>query len=391
MIETWALEKLDPLRNERLVIVHDPQRMIRRGATVVDGWAVQHGFTVLFPSGNLGFRDQFEQIRDNADLKIVLVDRSREDRGLPLFYPDLQSRVSSRARLKLTLRDFLAERTGDDRWPKEVNDRNLSRLVLANLEGTLRAHQQLRDRQSAAIHRQRLVQNRPRGDPGHQPVQDPDRPGNSLPVHRTAPAAGRGPQLFAASGASQEAQAVLEAVKKQVAAAERPWCWMLDHDPQDVVRAFTLACILNQHGLEYEVLLGNFDPGLGRYQDIPHEVVAKTTKQLLQADPDGLADDVAAIEQFLIEEPQKRLAFLLANRCQIDQPGEARKVLLAEKLSPLGAEPGDGVAPGRPDLRAEPRFPPGRFGRHRQGGNGKPGRRNCPWLPGGRRRSGRTC
>ena len=72
MIETWALEKLNPLCHERLVTVHDPQRMIRRGAAVVDGWAVQHGFTVIFPSGNLGFRDQYEQIRDNADLKVIL-------------------------------------------------------------------------------------------------------------------------------------------------------------------------------------------------------------------------------------------------------------------------------------------------------------------------------
>ncbi|MEI8374906.1 MAG: PglZ domain-containing protein [Planctomycetota bacterium] len=335
MIEDWALEKLNPLRNERLVIVHDPQRMIHRGAAVVDGWAVQNGFTVIFPSGNLGFRDQFEQIRDNAELKIVLVDRSREDRGLPLFYPDLQCRSSSRARLKLTLRDLLAERTGDDRWPKEVNDRNLSRLVLANLEGTLHAYQQLRDANPQRFTDSDLYKIVLGATLGINPFKNlTPQEIRSLCIERHQRLE-EVRNLFAASGASEEAQAVLESLKTQVAAAERPWCWMLDHDPQDVVRAFTLACILNQHGVEYEVLLGNFDPGLGRYQDIPHEVVANTTKQLLQADPDGLADDVAKIEQFLIEEPQKRLAFLLANRCQIDQPAEARKVLLAEKLSPL--------------------------------------------------------
>ena len=82
MMETWALEKLDPLRNERLVIVHDPQRMIRRGASVVDARAVQHGFTVIFPSGNLGFRDQFEQIRDNAEVKTILVPCQIQSDGL---------------------------------------------------------------------------------------------------------------------------------------------------------------------------------------------------------------------------------------------------------------------------------------------------------------------
>ena len=172
------------------------------------------------------------------------------------------------------------------------------------------------------------------------------------------------------------------------------------------MRAFTLACILNQHGLEYEVLLGNFDPGLGRYQDIPHEVVAKTTKQLLQADPDGMADDVAKIEQFLIEEPQKRLAFLLANRCQIDQPAEARKVLLAEKLSPLVRSlamvslladliSGQNLNFHRGVLAAIDKEGKGDspiFPASCQKNRDRPqARRNCPWRPGGRRRNGPIC
>ena len=56
---------------------------------------------------------------------------------------------------------------------------------------------------------------------------------------------------------------------------------------------------------------------------------------MLQADPDQIAEDVAAVETFLKEEPEKRLAFLLADRCKIDQPEQAKKVLLAEKLSAL--------------------------------------------------------
>ena len=61
--------------------------------------------------------------------------------------------------------------------------------------------------------------------------------------------------------------------KEQIEQADKPWCWMLDHDPQDVVRAFTLSAIMHQHGLEYEVLLGNFDPGLGRFKDIPKKSI----------------------------------------------------------------------------------------------------------------------
>ena len=46
---------------------------------------------------------------------------------------------------------------------------------------------------------------------------------------------------------------------------------------------------------------------------------------MLQADPDQIAEDVAAVETFLKEEPEKRLAFLLADRCKIDQPEQAER------------------------------------------------------------------
>ena len=42
MIESWVLEKIDPLKNESLIILRDPLRMIRAGAYVVDGWAEEH-------------------------------------------------------------------------------------------------------------------------------------------------------------------------------------------------------------------------------------------------------------------------------------------------------------------------------------------------------------
>jgi hypothetical protein len=110
---------------------------------------------------------------------------------------------------------------------------------------------------------------------------------------------------------------------------------MLDQDPQAVVRAFALSAIMHQHGLEYEVLLANFDVGLERFKAIPKRSIEFTIKDMLKADPDQIAEDVAAVEGFLKEEPRKRLAFLLAERCKIDNPDFARKLLLTEKLSSL--------------------------------------------------------
>jgi len=53
MIESWVIDRLNPLKGENLLILADPQRMIRAGARAVDGWAIENGFTVLFCSGKL--------------------------------------------------------------------------------------------------------------------------------------------------------------------------------------------------------------------------------------------------------------------------------------------------------------------------------------------------
>jgi len=48
MIETGAIDRLDPLKSERLIVLADPQRISRAGARAVDGWVNDIGFTVLF-------------------------------------------------------------------------------------------------------------------------------------------------------------------------------------------------------------------------------------------------------------------------------------------------------------------------------------------------------
>jgi len=140
---------------------------------------------------------------------------------------------------------------------------------------------------------------------------------------------------FFSGGPAEEEREALGKLREQIGKADKPWCWMLDHDPQAVVRAFTLSAIMHQHGIEYDVLLDNFQTGLGRYQKIPKLVIEQTIQDMLQADPDQITEDVGAVENFLKEEPDKRLAFLLADRCKIDEPEQAKAVLLAEKLSGL--------------------------------------------------------
>ena len=44
MIDQWVIDKLNPLKREKLVILADPQRMIRAGDQAVDGWAKENSF-----------------------------------------------------------------------------------------------------------------------------------------------------------------------------------------------------------------------------------------------------------------------------------------------------------------------------------------------------------
>jgi hypothetical protein len=335
MLEQWVIDKLKPLKGEKLIILADPQRMIRTGAQAVDGWARDNGFTVLFCSGNLALREMYENLRSDTSAKIILVDRTRERARLPLFYPDIEARCRPKARLTITLKDFLIEQTGDQRWPPLVNsDRNLGRLILDHQDKALDAHRQLRDVdehrfQDSDLYKIVL---------GATLNVNPFKQLNGGEIRRLCienhERLEKIKELFS-TGAGTEASEVLDHLKVQIEQAEKPWCWMLDHDPQAVVRAFTLSAIMHQHGLEYEVLLANFDVSLERFKAIPKKSIESAIKDMLKADPDQIAEDVAAVEGFLKEEPEKRLAFLLAERCKLDNPDYARKVLLTEKLSSL--------------------------------------------------------
>ena len=299
MIESWVIDRLNPLKSENLVILFDPQRMIRAGARAVDGWAKENGFTVLFCSGNLALREMYENLRDDPTAKIILVDRTRDKAKLPLFYPDLEACCKSRARLTITLRDFLTEKTGDQRWPLLVNtDRNIGRLILENLPQALQAFDSLREVDEHRFSDSDLCKIVLGATLGINPFHKMS-PGEirrlCIENHERLEQVRN---LFA-GGHSDEASEVLGRLREQIAQADRPWCWMLDHDPQSVVRAFTLSAIMYQHGVEYEVLLDNFESGLGRYQKIPKKVIDQTIKDMLQADPDQITEDVAGIESFL--------------------------------------------------------------------------------------------
>jgi hypothetical protein len=102
MLEQWVIEHLNPIKGEMLVILADPQGMIRAGARAVDGWAKENRFTALYCSGNLGLRELYENLRDNPNARLIVVDRTPDKAKLPRSYPDLEARCEPNATAKST-------------------------------------------------------------------------------------------------------------------------------------------------------------------------------------------------------------------------------------------------------------------------------------------------
>ncbi len=313
--------------------------MIQRGAHVVDGWAEQNGYTVLFCTGNLGLRDLYEPLRDVAETRVLVVDRSRKEASAAvpiLFYPDLEAALASQSLtgqprngpepMELSLHDFLVEQTGDTAWPRLVEDRNLARLLMGNLPGALEAHRQLRQVSSSRFSDTDLY----KIVLGAVLRINPFKKLTPSEIRRLCIE-----QHEALEEINRYLPAdVLSALRKMIESAPKPFCWLLDRDPDQVMRAFTLAAILRQHKLDHSLLLANLDPSLHEYREIDPGFLDAALKDQWAADPDRVSADVKDAEDFLSGEP-KRLALLLRDQLKLDLPEQALEAIRQERLSPL--------------------------------------------------------
>ncbi|NLG51780.1 MAG: PglZ domain-containing protein, partial [Chloroflexi bacterium] len=326
MLEDWILSKLRPLTGAPLIILRDPQRMIQPGAMAVDGWAEAHQYAAPFCYGNLSLRDMVEGIRDDPHTRLLLVDRSREDARVPLFYPDLSVEAGPDCQLTLTLRDCLVETTGDAHWPQKVNERLLSALILEHLPGVLQAHRQLRevdDSRFTDSDLDKIVM-------GAMLGINPFRRLTVSEIRRLCVEQ----HTAVAKLAGTISDEVTGGVYQMIGTAPKPFCWLLDRDPTWVIRAFTLAAILHQHKLDYDLLLSNLAPELHGYRGIEASFLDEALQDQLRADPDRVLEDVRDTETFLVEQPE-RLALLMRDSLHLDDARAARQALRREKLSPL--------------------------------------------------------
>jgi hypothetical protein len=227
--------------------------------------------------------------------------------------------------LEISLRDFLVERTGDTTWPHLVNDRNLSRLILNNLEGTLEAHQQLRDigGRFSDTDLYKIILGASLGINPFTKLSPSQVRRLCIEQHETLDELNR---ILPA-----EVQNILQDMVKS---APKPFCWLLERDPDAILRAFSLAALLHQHGLDYSLLLTNFDPTLHEFRSIDAKFLDDALKDQLAADPDRVLADIQKVEEFLKDDLQ-RLGLLMRDLLKLDTPKQAFETLKNERLSVL--------------------------------------------------------
>jgi hypothetical protein len=122
MFSSWVLEKLEAVKHEQNLIIEDSLRLIPDADGSVHRFANENGFTVIVASTNLVFRELYEKASNAKEIeKLLILDRAparrRSQTSLtkapPPFYPDFLARIPETARIKIMLRQFLIEKTGD--------------------------------------------------------------------------------------------------------------------------------------------------------------------------------------------------------------------------------------------------------------------------------------
>ena len=308
MLKDWVLSKLEDVKDSPRVLVSDPLQLLKPDS-IINEFATSNGFTAIPASTNLVFRELYEAASSDPQTpKILLIDRTPESRRArsainkapPLFYPDFLAKTPQEARIRLDLREFLKEKTGDPNWPAEANESRYARLIVKNIEGTLRAHSNLRtadERRFTDHDFKTIVAFATLGVPekAFKKLDSRDLWTIGLLKHEEL----RMLEYLAAD--------IIKPIKDQFSQAEPPFCWFGDHDPERVIRAFYLSAILAQHFDNWQLMLANIDPSLKPLSNIKAEVLKEAAPKLVELDFLQADSDLSELEDSLSKESLKLL------------------------------------------------------------------------------------
>ncbi len=334
MLESWIETKLENLKNHERILVRDPLHILPEASALLNSFAKANNFTVIVASTNLVFRELYEKACVDPDVrKILLLDRAPARRrqspsitkAPPPFYPDFLSRCSEEARIELDLREFLTQKTGDSLWTAEANDPRYARLIIRNLKGVLRAHQNLKVA---------------------RPTQFTDSDFKtivayaSLGIAETAFKKLDSKSLWKVALLSHKALSELQFLAPEITQpitdnlrkAPAPFCWFAEHPPETATRAFYLALILSQHAENWNLLLTNVDPELAAFSNIDQKILTGSAPGLIQLNPRQADQDIKDAEDSLTKDA---LELILVKQLNLSEPKGFASVLQKENYSLL--------------------------------------------------------
>jgi len=334
MLSSWVIEKLKALKDEQILLVQDSLRLLPEADGAVHRFANESGFTVIIASTNLVFRELFEKANASKETKkLLIIDRApvrrRAQASLtkapPPFYPDILARTADTARIDISLRQFLIEKTGDPNWPQEANDPRFAKLIIGSIDAVLKAHACLR-----AAHPTRFTDYDFKTIVAYSALGVPEaafkRP--EAKIYWRIALIGY-PALEELDSLAPE---VARSIRDELRSAPAPFCWFADSPPELIVRAFYLSTILSQHMEHWKLLLTSIDPDLKAYSEMDTSLIGHAAPELVSIDPLRAHRDLQDVESSLSKDA---LNLILLDQLKITANGRFAEVIENEHYSVL--------------------------------------------------------
>jgi hypothetical protein len=330
-IQEYINEKLINKNKLSKIIIIDPHKLVSNSDDYLNNFTDSNGYIVIFAATNLVFRELLYHAKKDEKQKIILIDQTPQGRKTrtvnkapPLFYPDLVYNITIDSIIDLNLQKILVELTGDLSWPASANDRIYGKIIQQNIENIIVAHQNLRKIDSKRFSDEdflKIIVFSVLGIPQSTFTQL-----NPRDIWRIA---------LSQHESFRELDIIAPDIKKiidqEIAKAEKPFCWIIEDDPDKFLKGFYTSLVLSQHTRDWGILLANIDPSITRYQEVSTESLTRYASEIIKTNPAQADEDLKKVEDYFSSDALK----IIINHLKMSEYEGYKSIIQKEKYSTL--------------------------------------------------------